>query len=354
MKKRKAKKKQRPARKAASPRPARRKRGRAIQHKARRREAERRHPKPRKTIRKLSRPVPKLRPSATKKPAVVLVTGATGKQGGAVAQALLRKGFAVRAFTRKPESAAAMEMKNAGAAILQGSFDDKESLEKSVKGAEIVFAMSTPFEGGAVVETSQGVALADAAKAAGIKHFVYTSVGNADKGTGVPHFDSKFKVEQHIREIGIPFTIIAPVFFMENLVSPWSLPAIKGGQWMFGLPASRKLQQIAVSDIASFAALVIEDRNSFLGKRIDIASDDLTGAEAVGILSRVSGRTIEYIQQPVEQIRAMGEDFAKMSEWFDRVGYSADIPMLRKTHSKVVWHTFEAWAKVQDWSQLLA
>lgn len=350
MNKKRAKRPRRTMRNSVSQKPAVRRNTKPVRRRVASKRTLRKVAKRKQTIR---RPAPRPRRAVPSKPATVLVTGATGKQGGAVARALLKKGLSVRALTRKPESAAAVELKKAGAEIRQGSFENKASLEQTLAGAEIVFAMSTPFEGGPETETTQGIALADAAKEAGVRHFVFTSVASADKGTGVPHFDSKFKVEEHLSRIGIPFTIIAPVFFMENLVSPWSLPALKEGKWTFGLPASRRLQQIAVADIASFAALVMEKRDAFLGRRIDIASDELTGAEAAGILSRVSGRTIEYIQQPMEQIRAMSEDFARMVEWFDRVGYRADIPMLRKSHPQISWHSFEAWAEGQDWNRLL-
>ena len=118
------------------------------------------------------------------------------------------------------------------------------------------------------------------------------------------------------------------------------------------LPAGRTLQQVAVQDIASFTVLVLERRNEFLGKRVDIASDELTGAQTAEILSRVSRRKIEYMELPSEQAGAMGEDFAKMMTWFDRVGYSADIPALRRAYPEVGWLTFEEWARGQDWSVL--
>ncbi len=282
----------------------------------------------------------------------ILVTGATGQQGGALARVLLRKGHRVRALTRKPDSPAAQELRRLGAELVTGNLEDRGSLERAARGTDAVFGVSTPFESGMDVDTRQGINVADAAKAAGTKHLVFSSVGSADRHTGIPHFDSKYKVEQHIRSLDVPHTILGPVFFMENLISPWWLPALQEGKLPMALPATRKLQQIALESIGGFAALVIERRESFLGRRIDIASDDLTGKQAAEILTRVSGRTIEYVELPLAELRKSNEDFGKMFEWFDRVGYSVDIGALRRDYPEVTWPTFEHWAKAQNWNVL--
>ncbi len=279
----------------------------------------------------------------------VLVTGATGKQGGALARLLLKKGHRVRAFTRKPDSPAAQELKRLGAELATGNLEDRTAIERAAQGVDSIFAMSTPFESGVEVETSQGITVADAAKAAGVKHLVYTSVASANRNTRIPHFDSKYKVEQQIQALGIPHTILAPVFFMENLISPWWLPGLQQGKLSMALPGSRTLQQIALDDIAGFAALVLERREPFLGKRVDIASDELTGNQVVDILSRITGRKIEYVEIPLAQVRAWSEDFAIMFEWFDRVGYKTNIASLQRDYPEVGWHTFEEWAKAQPW-----
>jgi uncharacterized protein YbjT (DUF2867 family) len=140
---------------------------------------------------------------------------------------------------------------------------------------------------------------------------------------------------------------------MENLLSPWTLPQLKEGRLPMALPSSRPLQQITPSDIAAFTALVLERREEFVDRRVDIASDELSGEEVAEILSGVTGREIHYVELPLEQVRqAIGEDGARMFEWFDQVGYSADISALRREHPEVGWHTFEGWAKEQDCSVL--
>jgi len=279
----------------------------------------------------------------------VLVTGATGKQGGHLVRELLARGHAVRAMTRNPESSAAAALAERGVTIVAGDFDDQESLERAARGVDTVFAMSTPFEGGDKKETREGINIVRAAAKVGVKHLVYTSVAGADRATGVPHFDSKFEVEKEIRRSGVPFTIVAPVFFMENFLAEWMAPGIATGSIALALPATRRLQQIALSDIAQFTALVIERRESFLGKRIDIASDELTLATAAAAISEVSGRHIKYSALPIDTLRQLNEDQALMFEWFDRVGYDADVVGLRTLYPEVNWHRFSVWAREQRW-----
>ena len=284
----------------------------------------------------------------------VLVTGATGKQGGHLVRELLARGHSVRALTRKPESPTAAALARNGVTIVTGDFEDQKSLERAARGVDTVFAMSTPYERGADTETREGINILRAASTVGVMHLVYTSVAGADRASGIPHFDSKFEVEKEIRRSGVPFTIVAPVFFMENFLADWMLAGIKKGSIAMALPATRRLQQIAVADIAQFNALVIERRERFLGKRIDIASDELTGATAAATISEASGRRIEYTALPIDAVRQQNEDLARMFEWFDRVGYDADIVGLRSLYPEVHWHRFSVWAREQDWSAIAA
>lgn len=284
----------------------------------------------------------------------VLVVGATGKQGGAVAQELLAKGHGVRAFTRKPDGESARALSSKGAQLAVGSFEDPASVARALEGVDAVFAMGTPFEAGMAAETAQGKALVDAARNAKTKHFVYTSVGSAHLKTGIPHFESKRRVEEHLIASDLPYTILRPVYFMENLWSPWTLPGLKQGTFAIGLPSGRKLQHVAVRDLGRLAALAIERRAPFLGKAIDVASDDLTPNDVVAALGAATGRTFAHFQIPLSEVRKNSEDLALMLEWFDRVGYTADIAGLRRAYPEVGWQTFPDWLKTQDLSRLSA
>ncbi len=259
----------------------------------------------------------------------ILVTGATGQQGGAVARSLLHHGQKVRALTRNPAKAA--ELKNLGAEVVTGDLTDRASLEAALRGVKKAFLVTTPFEGGMDAEIRQGITMVDAAKAAGVDHLVFTSVGSADKNTGIPHFETKWKIEQHIRRIGLPATILRPVFFMENFGAPWMLPSIQKGKLVFALRPDRKLQMVALHDIGEFGAVAFLRSKDFLGQAIDLAGDELTIPEALEVLSRKMGKRIGYEQLPDDQLeKAVGHDFAVMFRWFSSVGYSVDIPALQK------------------------
>jgi uncharacterized protein YbjT (DUF2867 family) len=280
----------------------------------------------------------------------VVVTGSTGKQGGAVARGLLERGHKVRAVTRDLNSSQAKALANAGATLVAASLEDTAAIANALEGATSLFAMTTP-SGGTDAETRQGVAAADAAKAAGV-HLVFTSVGSANRQTGVPHFDSKYEVEKYIAKAGVRATILAPVYFMENLY--FAKEQLAKGIFALALPPTRTLAQIAVADIGAVAVRVLEDASRFTGKRFDLTSDELTGNDVGAILARVTGRPFAYYQVPLDVIRQrMGEDYAGMYEWLDRVGYTADRAALRREFPDITFHDFESWAKTQDWNALL-
>ena len=277
----------------------------------------------------------------------ILVTGATGQQGGAVANSLLRQGQKVRVLTRNPSKAAGLA--KLGAEVITGDLTDAASLGRALTGAGGVFAMSTFIEAGMDAEVQQGITLADAAKKANVGHVVYTSVGSAHKNTGIPHFDTKWKVEQHIRKIGIPATILRPVWFMENF-GTFFRPSPEG-VLMLPLRPDTKLQMIAVQDIGEFGAAAFLRSAEFIGQAIDLAGDQLTMPEVVTHLSRTMGRPIQFQQMPDDQAEAvMGHDLALMFRWFNEVGYSADIPALKKKYGMALTPLKDvvdkaAWAK---------
>lgn len=280
----------------------------------------------------------------------VVVTGSTGKQGGAVARDLLKRGHKVRAVTRDPDSSQAKSLANAGATLVAASLEDTAAITKALEGATSLFAMTTPF-GGTGAETLQGAAAADAAKAAGV-HLVFTSVGSANRQTGVPRFDSKYEVEKRIAKVGVRATILAPAAFMENLY--FAKEQLAKGIYPVPLPSTRALAQVAVADIGAVAVRVLENAGRFTGMRFELAGDELTGSDAVAILSRVTGRPFAYYQVPLDVIpQRMGEDAARMYEWFDRVGFEVDRAALHREFPDIAFQDFETWVKKQDWNALL-
>jgi uncharacterized protein YbjT (DUF2867 family) len=273
---------------------------------------------------------------------IVLITGATGKQGGAVARHLAGKGFKIRAMTRKVDSGAARALAAAGAEVVSGDLNDAASLEAALTGAWGTFAVQNTWEAGVEGEEEQGKRFAMMARKVGIQHFVYSSVGSAHRQTGIPHFENKWRIEETIRGLGFPSrVIIRPVFFMENLTSPWFL---NGDQLCAAMDPKTVLQMIAVDDIGKFGARAFTDASALNGREIDLAGDAVTIPQAATILGRSLGRTIKFVRVPIEEVRKNSEDFALMLEWFDLVGYNADIEGLE--------HEFGIKpAKLADWAE---
>lgn len=170
-------------------------------------------------------------------------------------------------------------MKNMGAEIVVGNNDDSGSLERAASGVDSEFAMATPMTGDDI-EVRHGKAISGTAKTVGVPHLVYSSMANADHRTGIAHADSKYEIEKHIGELDIPWTLVAPVFFIENALFPWNINGLRRGVFSQALPCSRKLKPVFYMDVGRFVALGIEQpepfiglRNRHCGRRIDRARD---------------------------------------------------------------------------------
>lgn len=288
-------------------------------------------------------------------PVEILVTGATGNQGNAVCRSFLAQGHRVRALVHRPETLAAQTLESLGAELVKGDADDAEALEYAIRGADAVFAVGAPAApGGADGEVRQMLNVANAVRRSGVAHLIYSSVAGCDRHTGIPFFESKARIEDAIREARIPFTIVRPVFFMENILSSRSLPMLRMGVLRLPLSPRRRLQQISLEDLGAFTRHVARNRERFQGLTIEIASDEISGEESAAVLSRVCGRGIVYEQTPLDEARSMmGDDYARMFEWFNNVGHRVNIPDLRRFYPEVQWHSYEQWAKEQSWEDLL-
>ena len=276
----------------------------------------------------------------------ILITGATGKQGGATLRHLTRLGgFKLRALTRKPDGDAAKAVAALGAEVVAGDFDDAASLERAVAGAWGVFSVQNTWEAGVEGEEEQGKRFAKIARDKGVQHYVYTSVGSANRKTGIPHFDNKFRVEETVKQLGFPsHVILRPVFFMENLPSPWFL---NGDKLTTTLKPATKLQMVAVDDVGKFSAKAFAEADKFKGAEIEYAGDAVTMAEAAAAMSELTGKTVSYQPIPIDAVRANSVDFALMLEWFDAVGYSADIPSLESRWG-IRPLTLKQWVRTQS------
>jgi uncharacterized protein YbjT (DUF2867 family) len=280
---------------------------------------------------------------------IILVTGATGNQGGAIARQLLSKGYRVRAMTRNPQSEKSRALAVLGAEVVSGEFDDPASLERALEGVWGAYSVQNTWEAGVAREEEQGKLFAEVARKKAVSHFVYSSVGSAQRQTEIPHFDNKWRIEEKIRSLAFPsYTILRPAFFMDNFASPWFKPGLLEGKLKIALKPGTVLQMNSVEDIGKFGLLAFENHEKMNGIELDFAGDQLTMPETAAIIGKAMGKQIIFERPPIEEVRKWSEDFAVMLEWFDRVGYCADIAALEKNYGvKLV--KFSDWATKADW-----
>ena len=206
----------------------------------------------------------------------IVVTGATGQQGGATARHLLAAGFPhPHPCARSRTSPRPRELAAAGAEVVVGDMLDPASLRYAFDGAHGVYSVQTwRGPGGVEAERQAGINVAEAAAEAGVAHLVYSSVASADKSTGLAHFESKHQIEQRIAELGVPATILRPVFFMDNF--RWQVAGIREGRLVQGIKPETRLQMVAVDDIGGIAALAFSAPDEWIGRTVELAGDNLT------------------------------------------------------------------------------
>lgn len=282
----------------------------------------------------------------------VLVIGGTGHQGGATARALLERGRAVHALVRDENAAAARQLRAAGASLVRGDLDDPSSLRRAMEPATGVFLALTMMTGprvtadGVAAEERRGRLVADLAAEVGVGHLVYSSIGGADQHTGIPYVESKGRIEEHIRGLGLSATILRPASFMDNF-SSFSRPVLDGNELVISLALSPNsgLPLIATRDIGVFAAMAFDDPHRYSGQPLRIAGDCLTGPQIAAAFGRACGRPARFRQLPIEQLRAFDEQVAAMFAWMDsRPPDVPDFAALRADHPGLM--TFENWLAV--------
>lgn len=278
----------------------------------------------------------------------ILVTGATGTQGGAVARELVARGYQVRALTRRPDSERAVALGELGAELVKGDFDDSASLLAAMTGVHGVFAVTDFWEHGFEREVAHGKQLVDAAVQSRVRHFVFSSVAGADQATNLPHFASKARIETYLTNSKLDYTILRPVEFLDNL--SYMRSEIESGVFTDPRSIERSHQWIAARDIGFFAGEAFDHPDPWLGATEDIASIDMTLAEFVETLSRVTGRNVRYLQTDWADFEAEnGAEMTEMLRWFDETGYSADVTALRARYPKLT--TVEQYLVLDGWNR---
>jgi uncharacterized protein YbjT (DUF2867 family) len=273
----------------------------------------------------------------------ILVTGATGNQGGAVVGALLGLGASVRAFVRDSDSKRARDLAAAGVELAEGDLTDTDTLTSAMSGVTAAYGLTVSGP----EEIELGLSILDAAERASVPHLVLASVASADRTSTVPHFLSKARIERAAREGSVPTTVLAPTWFFENLLAQRS--DLRAGTLALPLHTNRRLQCVALDDLGELAARVLLSAPMGAGERIEVAGDELTPEAMADILGRVVGRPVRAVRVAPEVVELRSSDLAAMYRFLEEVGYSVDIPALRARYPQIRWQHFSEWTDQQSW-----
>ncbi|MDO9409803.1 NmrA family NAD(P)-binding protein [Patulibacter sp.] len=267
----------------------------------------------------------------------VLVTGATGTQGGAVLRGVLDRGDRpVAALVRDPAAPKATALAELGVELRRGDLSDPASLAAAFAGVDAVYAVTTPFGDGPEAEVAQGEAIVAAAEQAGLPWLVLASVAAADRAD-VPHFVSKARIERRLAASSVPWTVVAPSYFYENVAGA-ARAAAESGRLAMPLPADVPLHQVALADLAAVVAAVLARRDEHLGVRVEVAGDAPTPAQMAAALHA------SYEEQPLAEVRARSADLGAMYAFLAGEGYGIDVAAVRARYPEVPWRTFASWA----------
>ncbi|GAA5923299.1 NmrA/HSCARG family protein [Sporobolomyces koalae] len=282
--------------------------------------------------------------------AQILLVGATGKQGSAVLKSLLASNHpadAVTCLTRDTDSPAAQSITQRGARVVKGSLTDVDSLKQALEGKDVAFLVTViPGKGDTVTEEEQGRNFISAATAVGLPHLVFSSVASASPSCGVPHFESKARIEESLKESGINWTILRPVAFFEN----WPKRSGVASMMTLGLFQAalrgKPLQMVACDDIGHFGANALLHPEQFANRTIELAGDELTMDQARDAYTRVEGRSAWKAWVPGVALLALPYEFRIMLYWFHNQGYSVQIASVKSEHPALL--SFEDWLRKND------
>ena len=264
---------------------------------------------------------------------------------------LLQRRLAVRALVQNPHSARAKALADQGIEIAQGDMDDLASLKRAMAGVRGVYSVQDYFTVGAAREVQEGKNMAGAALDAGVEHFVFSSVGGAERNSGIHHFETKWEIENHIRKLGLPATMIRPAGFMENYYIPPLERQLLKGRLLDPIRAGKPLQTIASDDIGKFISLAFAQPDRFIGLELEIAGSELTRPDTAEVFSRVLGRRVKAYHLPLPLVRlSMGKEWYQMFAWLNKNGFQADIPALRRDYPDVPLTSLEEWLRREGWA----
>ena len=276
----------------------------------------------------------------------IFVTGATGNQGGAVAASLIKNGFKIKVLTRKTDSVKAQNLQKQNVELIKGDLSYLDTFRNHLKDIDGIFSVQT-FENGIDKEIKQGMDLAMLAKEYGVDHLLYSSVAGADLNTGIPHFDSKYKIENYIKQLGLPYTIIRPNSLFENFLIPQVRSRILKGKLASPINQNKTQQFISAADVGEISAGIFLNKDKYLGKTITIGSEEMNMQQVATIFSEVLGKEISYQKFPMLIARfVMGKDLYKMFKWINENDaiFMKDLELFKKENPNLL--SLRQWIKL--------
>lgn len=281
----------------------------------------------------------------------VLVVGATGNQGGAVVNGLLAMNddqFSVYGLTRDATSEKAQALADRGVTVVEGDLNDTESLRDAMDDVNAVFAVTNYFIAGFEDEIEQGTNLAEVAAESDVNHFVYSSVGGADRTTEVEHFLSKYRVEQRIAEMELPATVLRPVYFTYNFEG--IRDDIQSGRLALPLGENVSLQMLDVADYGEVVTRVFTSPDEYIGEIIEVAGDEQTLEEMAETFTDVLRSDVDPVYISLEARESQPEDLVRMYDWFNSEGYIADIDDL-ETEFEMQFNSLATYLRNHEWHE---
>ena len=269
---------------------------------------------------------------AVNRPGLVVVCGATGRQGGAIARHLLAEGWPVRALTRDPDAPKSRALREAGADVVQADMAQRASLDRAFAGAYGVFNVQNPQIAGFEGEIAQGRNVADAAKSAGVHHLVYGSAGMGTP-TGVPSWDSKVIIADHMRELGLALTVLRPMAFMELMTDKDFYPQVSVWHVMPKLMGwDRAVPWLAADDVGAIGAAAFADPERFVGQDLPLAGDVKTLAECRQMWTERGVKPRGFPMPTWLFERVAGKDLPTMWRWLRTEDVALDTGPTRAVH----------------------
>ena len=285
------------------------------------------------------------------KPAV-LVIGATGRQGGAVARELARAGRNVRALTRTPDSNASRHLAASGVSVVSGDLNDPESVQHAVRDMDVVFAMTVATDP-PQLEVEHGAAIVAATRAAATPMLIFSSAALADTNTGIPSLDAKAEIERQVLAAHPSNLVLGPSGFFDMILQPESLDTLANSTLIDGLPPDQPIPGLALDDYARIVNAVIDSPDDLPGRRLDVGCDSPTGRARARTLTTVLKRTVSYQQLPLHIVQSININWYLMLEWMITTRPQIDTNLPRRLWSSTKWQTFPEWAARQPWTNLL-